>query len=223
VATVLHVSPHPDDEALGAPATLLLLRAAGWRVVNLIAGLGVREHADRRRAEAIDAAARAGFELELPDERGLVERVVTSVEVHAPTMVMSPSPHDGHPTHETVGRVVGDALASLPEPPVWWQWGLWADLRAPTLYVPFGDDVLAAAQEVLAAYAGELTRNDYSRLLDARVAAHAVLGSERVFGFGSARASTLPYAELLTEQRWVDGAWRPGDPRLVDPTAPLSP
>jgi len=26
---VVHVSPHPDDEALGAPATLLLLRRAG--------------------------------------------------------------------------------------------------------------------------------------------------------------------------------------------------
>jgi len=31
---VLHLAPHPDDEALGAPATLLALRDAGHRVIN---------------------------------------------------------------------------------------------------------------------------------------------------------------------------------------------
>ena len=32
----------------------------------------------------------------------------------------------------------------------------------------------------------------------------------------------LPYAELLTECRLVDGHWRPGSPRLLDPSAPAS-
>jgi LmbE family N-acetylglucosaminyl deacetylase len=222
VATVLHVSPHPDDEALGAPATLLLLRAAGWHVVNALAGLGVPEHAARRRAEAADAAGRAGFELVLPDERPLDERITALVCHHAPEIVVSPSPDDGHPTHEATARATNDALASLPESPRWWQWGLWADLRSPTLFVPFDAEVLADAQHVLAAYTGELARNDYARLLDARSVAHAVLGSERVFGFGAARASTLPYAEVLTELRRIDGGWSPGEPRVLDPSSPLS-
>jgi LmbE family N-acetylglucosaminyl deacetylase len=222
VSTLLHVAPHPDDEALGAPATLLLLRRAGWNVVNLVVALGRPEDELRRRDEAIDAAARAGFELSLPDGRDLGDRITSLVEEHSPEIVVSPWLHDGHARHEATARSIADALATLPSPPVWWQWGLWADLPHPTIYVPFDDDVLAEAQRVLAAYTGELARNDYARLLGARSIAHAVLGSERVFGFGSARASALPYAELLAEQQLVDGEWHVGPARVLDLSRPFS-
>jgi LmbE family N-acetylglucosaminyl deacetylase len=221
VSTLLHVSPHPDDEALGTPATLLLLQRAGWKVVNLLVSSGRPEDESRRRAEALDAAARAGWELALPDGRDLPERMIALVERHAPAIVVSPWLHDAHPRHEQVARATADILAALASPPVWWHWGLWADLRHPTLYVPFDDDVLGDAHHVLSAYAGELARNDYARLLDARATAHAVLGSERIFGFGSGRASHLPYAELLTEQRFVDGDWQRGRVRVLDPHDPL--
>jgi hypothetical protein len=222
VSTLLHVSPHPDDEALGAPATLLLLQRAGWKVVNLVASLGRLEDHARRRDEALDAAARGGWELAPPDGQELSTRVATLVDRHAPEIVVSPWLHDAHPRHEEVARATADALASLPSPPTWWQWGLWADVREPTLYVPFDDDVLGDAQHVLAAYEGELARNDYARLLTARAMGHAVLGSERVFGFGSTRMSAAPYAELLRELRWVDGAWQPGPARVLDPDDPLT-
>ena len=58
--TVLHLSPHPDDEVLGAGATLLGLREAGHRVINLACSLGRPEQQDRRRAEVTDACRRAG-------------------------------------------------------------------------------------------------------------------------------------------------------------------
>jgi len=218
---VVHVSPHPDDEALGAPATLLLLRRAGWRVVNAVLSLGRPDDEARRRAEAVDAAERAGFTLVLRDASRIDDWLMSLLHEHAPAIVLAPSPHDGHPGHEAVGRATGAALAAMAAPPVWWQWGLWADLTAPTIYVPFDDDVLGEAQHVLTAYAGELARNDYLRLLEARAIAHAVLGSERVFGFGSTRASTLPYAELLTELVRGESEWNPGTTRLLDPAAPL--
>lgn len=218
---MLHVSPHPDDEALGAPATLLLLRDAGWHVVNFVTSLGRPDDRDRRGGEAVAAAARAHFELVLPDERDVAEHVSELVRRHEPEIVVSPSIHDGHPRHETVARAVGDALTAIAPPPVWWQWGLWADLRAPTLYVPFGMDELAEARRVLAAYEGELARNDYDRLLEGRAVSQAVLGSERVFGFGSARASPEPYAELLTELHFVDGTWQPRPARRFDARDPL--
>jgi LmbE family N-acetylglucosaminyl deacetylase len=223
VSTVVHVTPHPDDEALGAPATLLLLRRAGWTVINLLDGLGRREDEARRRDEALDAGTRAGFQVVLPDGRDLATRITSLVADHSPELFVSPWPHDRHPTHERVARATGAALAALPSPPVWWQWGLWADLGHPTLYVPFDHDVLTEAHGALAAYAGELARNDYARLLAARATAHAVLGSERVFGFGRASASPLPYAELLVEQRFVDGEWRAGPARVLDVERPLSP
>lgn len=51
-ATALHVSPHPDDECLGAGPTLLALRAHGWRVVNLACSFGTEAAAAARRRAA---------------------------------------------------------------------------------------------------------------------------------------------------------------------------
>jgi LmbE family N-acetylglucosaminyl deacetylase len=235
VATVVHVSAHPDDEALGAPATLLLLRRAGWTVVHALVGLGRRSDHERRGREAVDAAQRGGFELVLPDvpfavastddldaaQPQITEWLQHLLTERAPTIVVSSSPHDAHPGHELVARATKAAITAGPQPTAWWTWGLWADLPRPNVYVPFGDDVLAAAQDVLAAYAGELERNDYVRLLEARATTNAVLGSERVFGFGRARASTQPFAELLTELRYSDGRWHPGPARVFDPTDPV--
>ena len=65
--TVLHLSPHPDDEVLGAGATLLGLREAGHRVINLACSLGRPEQQERRRAEVTEACRRAGFELIVHD------------------------------------------------------------------------------------------------------------------------------------------------------------
>ena len=72
--TVLHLSPHPDDEVVGMPATLMALRDAGWRVVNLACGLGRPAQHQRRRAEVEEACRRAGFEL-LPCEPPLAALV----------------------------------------------------------------------------------------------------------------------------------------------------
>src|SRR5215207_1561983 len=109
---VVHVSPHPDDEALGAPATLLLLRRAGWDVVNLVASLGRPGQHARRRDEALHGAGRAGFELVLPDERALGDRIASLLREREPSVVVSPWPHDGHPSHEAAASATADALAS---------------------------------------------------------------------------------------------------------------
>jgi LmbE family N-acetylglucosaminyl deacetylase len=135
--------------------------------------------------------------------------------------VISPQPHDGHPTHEAVGRAVREALEQLPAVPVWWMWGLWADLAVPTLYAPYGEAELERALHVLAAYAGELERNDYRRVVSGRASSSTVLGSERIFGFGSAAASDEPYAELLTEAVRRDGHWYAGARRVLDLAEPL--
>ena len=46
--------------------------------------------------------------------------------------------------------------------------------------------------------------------------ANAVMGSERVFGFGSPAASTLPYAEVVTEVRLIDGRFMASEPHYLD-------
>ncbi len=217
---VLHLAPHPDDEVLGAGATLLGLRAHGHRVINLACSLGRADQQERRRAEVGEACERAGFELVVHDPplalssdddpfgarkalAATVERLIADERVD---LIVSPDRDDAHHAHKTVAEVA--RTAGVP----WWTWGLWRDLARPTIFSGFGDTRLAELQHVLAAHRGEVARNDYPELLRARAIAARVLGAERVFGFGSERRPE-PYAELL-----ADG----GPPRVLDLADPLA-
>lgn len=230
--TVVHVSPHPDDEILGAGATLILLREHGWRVLNLTCSLGRPHQHARRLRELETSVSRAGFHnrvLDLPLSRNddlpaagaLIATELGRIldETDAP-LVLSPHPGDGHHAHETVASAVADVVAGRPGI-TWWRWGLWVELARPTLLTAFGEATLATVQHAMDAYLGENARNPFDELLPARSRASMILGSERVFGFGSARASQLPYAELFEEVRASAGDWLRGPPRLLDPAEPL--
>lgn len=230
----LNVAPHPDDELLGAPATLLALREAGWRVVNFACSLGRPPEVPRRRAELEEACRRAGFELAVagdPSEAALVEELGSLVCSLAPKVVLAPSPHDRHPTHEAAGRAAvaaceaaaGAAHRGTSTPgraPRLWLWGLWAELAFPTLLVAFGEERLQEVCWALEAHVGELERNDYRRALRGRAMANACLGPERVFGFGTSPGGA-PYAEPLLEAGLSGGCWLAGRPRWLDPSHPL--
>jgi LmbE family N-acetylglucosaminyl deacetylase len=227
---VVHVAPHPDDEALGCPGALLHLVDRGWKVVSVLVSLGFPDQWARRRAEFEEASRRAQFvpvildppcaislsdDLPRATERVAVE-LPAILEEHGAALVVSPSPHDVHHGHETVARGVQRALATLPSPVRWWMWGIWGDLPAPNVFYPFDDPALARMLHILEAYSGEIERNDYRRLLGGRATANAVLGSERVFGFGSPAASPLPYAEVLTEVRRMNGRWMASEAHQLD-------
>jgi LmbE family N-acetylglucosaminyl deacetylase len=226
---IVHVAPHPDDEAVGCPGSLLHLLDGGWRVVSVIASLGFPRQWQRRRSEAEEASRRAGFvpvfldpplDISLGDDLEVATRRVASelpgiVRDYDATVVVSPSPHDVHHGHETVGRGVQQAVLDLPASIRWWMWGVWGDLPAPNVFFPFDEDALGRQLHILEAYQGELDRNDFRRLLSGRATANAVLGSERVFGFGAPAASTLPYAEVLTEVRRMSGRWMASEPHQL--------
>ncbi len=134
-----------------------------------------------------------------------------------------PQPHDGHHAHEVVARAARAALERLgDDAPRWWLWGLWSDVQIPSLLTSFDTARLEEMLEALEAYEGELQRNDYRVLLEARSEMTAIIGAERIFGFGSRRLDA-PYAELLAELVRHDGAWRLGRPRRLDPVRPFAP
>jgi LmbE family N-acetylglucosaminyl deacetylase len=228
--TVLHVAPHPDDEAVGCPASLLHLLDRGWTVISVVSSLGFSEQWERRRAEAKEAAVRAGFmpvfldpplnldlDADLAHATGRVAAEIPQlVQEYGASIVVSPSPHDVHHGHETVGRGVQRAMAQLPTTVRWWMWGVWGDLPAPNVFYPFDQRVLDRALHTLDAYVGELERNDYRPYLTARAVATAVMGSERVFGFGSHAATTLPYAEVLTEVRVIEDRFMASEAHMLD-------
>jgi LmbE family N-acetylglucosaminyl deacetylase len=205
----VHFSPHPDDELLGAPAALLALRDDGWRIVNVACSLGRPHQEIRRRGELEEACRRAAFELRLDD----VDPAVVLADLE-PALVVAPSPHDRHPFHEQVARATLAAVAGAGAPDTVWLWSLWGESALPTLAVEVPEERLAEIEHALAAHAGELERNDQRRLIDARSTANAVLGAERIFGFGS---PSLPFlrAELLTELRLAGDGWHTCEPRVL--------
>jgi LmbE family N-acetylglucosaminyl deacetylase len=225
VRTVLHISPHPDDEVIGAGATLLALRDTGHHIINLAVTLGSDERERPRRLHEVQTAcARAGFELVVHDPgRDLAAAVQALIAERGADLVVAPSPHDGHPGHEAVGRAARDAVAAgrgADPPPRLWLWGLWADLPRPTLYHAFDEVLMRQATYVLEAHAGELERNDYRGLLRARATANRVLGAERVFGWG-APGRDQPFAELLTEAVLGEDDWWTTTPRALDLARPF--
>jgi hypothetical protein len=139
-----------------------------------------------------------------------------------PEVVVGPSPHDGHHGHELVGRSIRDAVEERGKPSHAMFWGVWADLPLPNVLVAFGTARLAEIKRALGAHAGELARNRLDRLLEGRAMANAVLGPERVFGFG-AHGIDETYAELLTHVSWrpSDG-WRLTAPRMLEPSQLLA-
>jgi LmbE family N-acetylglucosaminyl deacetylase len=216
----LHLSPHPDDELIGAPATLMALRDAGWRVVNLACGLGSAGDPGRE-AELRAACTAAGFELRLP-ESDLRRQVGAAIEELRPAVVLSPGPRDRHPAHLGVAALAREAIeASTGAAPRWWAWAVWGWLEQPNLASSFSrvrlEEVLAALEE----HRGQLDRNDYRRLVRGRAEAAASLAPELLFGFGSI-APGVELAELLTELAWSGGAWQLGAARWLDPASPLS-
>jgi LmbE family N-acetylglucosaminyl deacetylase len=233
----LHLAPHPDDEVAGMPATLMALRDAGWRIVNLACGLGRPEQHERRRAELEVACRRAGFEL-LPcepplalslgddlvaSEDALVRLLGEVLPALSPALVCAPSPHDGHHAHELVGRAARRALDDHagPVPPLW-LWGVWAELPFPTLIVPFGAQRLAEIEHALAAHASELARLPLGRLVEARAVLNAGLAEERVHGSGVAADLSLEFAELICEVVSQPAGWQLGAARRLVAEEPFA-
>jgi LmbE family N-acetylglucosaminyl deacetylase len=235
-STVLHFSPHPDDELLGAPATLMAMRDAGHRVITVACGLGRRQQAERRVEELRNATDLAGFELVIPRrpvamsseddqtaaQAQLLDLVRSEIGRHGPTIVVSPSPHDRHPGHELVGRAVREALDERAgTASCWWMWGLWAPLPLPTLGTAFDERRLEEILAALSAHEGELARNNYRRLLHGRAEMNAILAPEMLFGFGAQALEDAAYAELLTEVS-LGGRWLLGEARWLDPARPVA-
>jgi LmbE family N-acetylglucosaminyl deacetylase len=229
VRTILHVAPHPDDESIGSPCTLLRLAARGARVVVVACGLGRPADHERRRRELVAATRYADLDLLIREpptalasdddldaaQRELLPWIAHLIDSSRADLVLSPHLHDAHPAHEAVARAVRDAVTAARQPPVWWSWGIWAEPRRPTLLVPCAPEDVERALGMLGHHRGELARNDYVAMVRAAGRLAAVRGVERVCGFGARALVGVDHAELLTELGYVDGAWRFGQPRLA--------
>ena len=119
---VLALGPHPDDIEIGNAGTLLLLRAAGQRLVLLDVTRGEkgsRGTVAEREAEAATATAALGAlhrgNLGLPDTGVRVDDAATDLLVAAlrqarPRLLLGPHALDVHPDHTAVAQLADRAV-----------------------------------------------------------------------------------------------------------------
>jgi N-acetylglucosamine malate deacetylase 1 len=120
---ILAIGAHPDDVEIGASGSLLLAAKQGQRVGILdltYAELSSNGNVERRQQEAAAADRLLGvcarYNFGLPD-RGLepvrekaISRVVELIRKTRPRVVLAPYLQDRHPDHESVSRIVREAV-----------------------------------------------------------------------------------------------------------------
>jgi LmbE family N-acetylglucosaminyl deacetylase len=132
IKRVLAVGAHPDDLEILCAGTLAKYASSGVQVVMAVATDGSAGHmvippdelARVRRAEAHSAAEKIGAEflwMGYTDELLFEDiqtrlRVVYMIRVARPDVIFSHDPHDYHPDHRVLSRLVFDAsfLAGVP-------------------------------------------------------------------------------------------------------------
>lgn len=230
---ILHLSPHPDDETIAAAGTLFALRDAGNTITTVAWTLGAPDSAKRRKSEMEEACKRANFNLLIPDleylsssenqTKRIQDFVVYLDDIVADyDLLVAPSPHDGHPAHEAVGRAAVSIAAKHNKK--LWLWGLWADLSLPTLVTVFDEEIMNEILYCVSAYKGEIERNDYLTMIPARAKMNAIMGAEKVFGWGAKGFQAVDYVELLTEIVYnpEKESFHLGDPRILNPNFPFA-
>jgi LmbE family N-acetylglucosaminyl deacetylase len=130
-ASVLCIQPHPDDNEVGAGATIAKLARAGCDITYLTVtdgGMGTMDPAVSRdsltctrRAETKAAAQYLGVNhllfLDYPDggpydEQELCQRIVSAIREVRPEFVMAPDPflpYEAHPDHRKTGMAAAEA------------------------------------------------------------------------------------------------------------------
>ncbi|HNW92056.1 MAG TPA: PIG-L family deacetylase [bacterium] len=161
-ASVLVIAPHIDDEIIGAGGTLLRLHDAGAEIT--VAYVFCGGNAVRcREAEAV--RDRAGWRdlrfANLPDR----EQVAAGAALPGGLLagdwdeVYLPHPHDNHPAHLALPRLLLPQLQALPQPLPLYLYEVWTPLM-PGVIVDISP-VLERKLALLGLFASQLAAKDY--------------------------------------------------------------
>jgi LmbE family N-acetylglucosaminyl deacetylase len=137
-SSLLCIQPHPDDNEVGAGATIAKLAAKGCNVTYLTVTDGSMGSMDEsaspkkiteiRRNEARASASYLGVsecifldfpDGSYPDEKLLCQSIVSIIRNVKPEIVMAPDPflpYEAHPDHRKVGMAAAEACLFSPFP-----------------------------------------------------------------------------------------------------------
>jgi len=227
---VLLISPHPDDELIGAGAAATALADRGHQVHNYAPSLGSSKHKERQR-ELLDVCTRVGFQCHISQVAAAYTRREDNHDAwhtwrqeieelaELTDVIIAPWPQDAHPLHESIGQLA--AAAALHSNTTIWFWGLWSDLPLPNLINFFSGNRLETVNAALEIHQSQLAKTDYRKLIAGRALTNAALGPSKAFGFDHSLKRPTEHAELLTEVRPAGGSLLLSAPRVLDLDDPL--
>ena len=209
-ATVVVLSPHPDDEILSGGLALRLQDECHLRIVNVAMTLGSDPRRKRaRRLELARATRRLGWEnVVLPEDWAQKKkRLCLLLARLRPALVIAPHIHDHHPTHVRTAALVREWLQrARPETTVAWA-EYWAPQARPNLLLEIPRATLERQITALECHAGEIERNPYHLRLPAWQMDNVRRGSEWLAGKG-APSPSFPFGQLYRVERWAAGKGR---------------
>lgn len=117
-------------------------------------------------------------------------------------LLLAPGTQSINRAHEEAGRLA----RSYTKDSVWWSWSIETTLRLPNLHFPFGIEEMNSLQENL------------HHLEDRQRMARLLRGRAEMIGalWGKAR-----FAEALDESIQMNGSWKKGSVRTIDPKEPF--
>lgn len=190
---VLIVSPHPDDETLGAGGLIAHLRSTGIEVIVAAVTDGENAYGESsvlgqiRSKEQTAALACLGvdeaniYRFQIPDSdvashESILAKLLEPLIEHS-RHVVSPWIHDFHPDHESCGRVV-ERLAAKYEVQitfyVFWTWhrgSITLIDGLPFVRFPLSPRLVEAKQRALACHSSQLFRKSGDPILPERLLA----------------------------------------------------
>ena len=190
------LSPHPDDEVIGAWAFIEHLRREGYNtgMVYLTSGSQSdmweeRENEARMVCEILDAGS-VFFRLKRTNKneflRG-VKRLTEIIQTLRPEIVVMPQ-NEKHPAHEFSHAIISEALNRALFTGMVVEYGVWSPISSPNMLFLFDKAAMKRKERAFSFYVSQLHKNRFD---------HAFRGLNRYYG--------VMASELSSRGVWVMG------------------
>lgn len=161
-ATVMLVSPHPDDEVLMGALALRLQLENKFQVLNVAVTLGSAKARQKARAQELAAATKLlkWSNVVLADDWARkATQLAQLIQKHQPQLIIAPHAHDRHPTHIKTHELVQTSIGNYHGTLAWAEY--WSPQTAPNLLVEVDEKIILKQVRALECHRGEIERNPY--------------------------------------------------------------